>query len=106
MIVGLRTDTFQFYDKGVAGNLAAYGKATPPPYDLSTFPTSLPLQVWTGGIDASADPIDLTAALAELPSSNREVHGLANYGHADFVFGYMSYVDLYPTLVNFLHAHV
>ncbi|CAM6096442.1 unnamed protein product [Calypogeia fissa] len=95
---GFRSDTFQFYSRGSLDN--------PPKYDLTTFPSDLPQQFWTGGVDALAGPTDVSKLLAELPSSNNmQVNTLPDYGHIDFIFGITAYRDVYPDSITFLLSH-
>ncbi|CAM6090347.1 unnamed protein product [Calypogeia fissa] len=101
-----RSNSFQFYDKGTTpGNLAAYGQSQPPSYDLLAFPSSLPLQIWSGGLDGLADPTDVASLLGKLPNSNLEAHHLASYGHFDFVIGTQSCLDIYPYVMQFFQAN-
>lgn len=106
MIAGYRGQSFQYYDKGLIGNLAAYGQLQPPTYGLSSFPSSLPVQIWSGGLDGLADPSDVASLLGQLPSANVEAHYLSNYGHLDFIMGTQAYSDIYPSLMAFLQGHV
>ncbi|CAM6100351.1 unnamed protein product [Calypogeia fissa] len=100
-----RSDLFQKYDKGPINNLLSYGQLEPPLYDLSTFPTSFPVQIFTGGIDGLADPVDTQWTLSNLPSGlNKEVLNFPNYGHLDFMIGYNAYVDIYPSVLSFLSS--
>ncbi|CAM6090346.1 unnamed protein product [Calypogeia fissa] len=96
-----RWNTFKFYARGLLGGIFD----NPPKYDLRTFPTSLPIQLWTGDMDGLADPIDVETLLNMLPSSNREVNNLPNYGHVDFTYGTNAYKDVYPKLITFLIQH-
>jgi len=41
-------NTFTMYDWGRQGNLKEYGQVTPPKYDLSKMPPSLPVALFTG----------------------------------------------------------
>jgi pimeloyl-ACP methyl ester carboxylesterase len=98
-----RSGLFQKYDKGPFGNLFAYGQVTPPVYDLSSFPTSFPVQIFSGGRDGLADPEDFQNLLSSLPAGlNKEVHNFPNYGHLDFMIGDNAYLDIYPLILSFL----
>ncbi|CAM6121296.1 unnamed protein product [Calypogeia fissa] len=103
---GLNRGNFAFFDKGAHDNIETYGQPTAPDYDLTKFPADLPMQYWTGGIDAVADPKDAAYLLSVLPNSNREVNTLNKYGHLDFILGYNAYLDIYPKLIQFLTALV
>ncbi|CAM6090344.1 unnamed protein product [Calypogeia fissa] len=93
-----RSNTFQFYSRGFLHN--------PPKYDLTTFPSDLPQQWWAGGVDALADPTDVSKLLAELPRSNNiQLNTLPDYGHIDFIFGVTAYIDVYPDIMTFLLSH-
>ncbi|CAM6121294.1 unnamed protein product [Calypogeia fissa] len=103
---GLNRGNFAKYDMGAVNNTKAYGQPTAPNYDVTTFPADLPMLYVTGGIDAIADPKDVAYLLSLLPSSNRVVFPLSNYGHTDPIFGYHAWVDVYPKLIEFLSACV
>ncbi|CAM6121292.1 unnamed protein product [Calypogeia fissa] len=103
---GLNRGNFAKFDMGADQNNKTYGQPTAPNYDVTKFPADLPMLYVTGGIDAIADPKDVAYLLSLLPSSNRTVFPLSNYGHTDPIFGYHAWVDLYPKLIEFLSAYV
>jgi len=89
------------YDYGEAGNLARYGLPTPPEYDLSKIPDSLPMvtyfirirtipylfrlhqMMFSGGKDVLADPEDVKRLAAKLPQ-NVVWTEIPDYAHLDF----------------------
>lgn len=105
-IAGYRSQLFQSYDKGSVANMLSYGQLSPPLYDLSSFPTSFPVQIFFGGVDGLADPTDSQLTLSGLPSGlNKEIHNIPDYGHLDFIIGYQAHVDVYPLVASFLSTH-
>jgi lysosomal acid lipase/cholesteryl ester hydrolase len=80
---GVRTGTFEKFDYGAKGNQAHYGQPTPPQYDLSKFPTSLPTALFCGSVDYLADPTDVQILLQKLPVSPIYVHyETSTFSHA------------------------
>ncbi len=64
-----------------------YGTSTPPQYDLGAIPSSLPIAIFSGGLDYLADPTDVERLLAELPSGNVIYHNnQPDYAHLDFTW--------------------
>jgi len=98
---GVRSRTFRRYDYGAAGNTLHYGQSTPPPYELSKYPTTLPLVLVTGGIDGLADPNDVKILLSQLPSTLQPtiIHR-DDYGHLDPLLGDASYRLTYPDVLQ------
>jgi pimeloyl-ACP methyl ester carboxylesterase len=95
----VRDNTFAKYDYGLAGNLLHYGQITPPPYPIKDFPATLPLVLFTGGIDGLADPSDVAKLLKDLPV-NHTVINIPNYGHLDPLLGYNAHQIIYPTILE------
>lgn len=83
---GVRTDKFEMYDYGTAGNKQHYGQSTPPQYELSKIDPSLPIYLYSGGNDILADPTDVKRLVDSLPT-NKANFGwkvIPDYAHLDF----------------------
>jgi len=103
---GVRSNKFQKYDYGTAGNVQHYGQPTPPQYSFSNYPTTLPTVLVTGGVDGLADPSDVKKILSEVPaSSNVVVINRDDYGHLDPLLGYDAYQLTYPSLLGLLNQY-
>ncbi len=94
------------YDYGTSGNYEHYNRftpfrcrfllinwsfdrsPTPPVYDISKFPTSVPVALFSGGKDALADPTDVSQLVHELPNVV-EWDVIVDYAHLDFVCYYL-----------------
>ncbi|KAG0631120.1 hypothetical protein M758_1G228500 [Ceratodon purpureus] len=100
----IRRGTFAKYDYGILGNLQHYLSLSPPDYDLTIIPESLPLWMASGGNDALADPVDVIRTIEQLRSTP-EVIVLPEYGHIDFVLSIQAKEDLYDSMIAFFRAH-
>jgi len=97
----IRSGTFAKYDYGPLGNQYKYGQSTPPNYNLENFPTTVPLCLFTGGIDGLADPTDVQRLKNELPMNTTTcVVTVPNYGHLDPLLGYNATQQIYPILLQ------
>lgn len=47
----IRSKTFRKFDYGAKGNQQHYGQPTPPEYDVSKWPASLPIALFCGSLD-------------------------------------------------------
>jgi len=99
---GVRTDTFQMFDFGHAGNIKKYGQPTPPVYDLNKFPKNLPTALFTGGIDALADPTDVARLRQILNDPIEFVYNRPDYGHLDPLVGDDNEKLIYPLILSLL----
>jgi len=61
------------FDFGAKENVIKYGTPYPPQYDLSKWPTSLPVALFAGSLDALGDPQDTQLLLQQLPVSATEI---------------------------------
>ncbi|KAL3698813.1 hypothetical protein R1sor_012889 [Riccia sorocarpa] len=101
----VRQGTFEMYDYGKLGNLLRYFRFSPPAYDLSKIPKSLPIWMSWGGNDALADPVDVAHTMEELPSKPELVY-VEDYGHIDFILSTRAKADVYDSLVAFFRAQL
>jgi lysosomal acid lipase/cholesteryl ester hydrolase len=99
----VRSGRFCKYDYGFFGNLDKYSSLTPPEYDISAIPASLPILLAHGGNDALADPEDVNILISSLPGTP-EVLNLPNYAHGDFVMGTTARSDVYTQVLKFFQA--
>jgi len=89
---------------GKKGNLQHYNQSTPPSYNLSDFPKSLPLALFCGGEDYLADPQDVQTLLSLLPISPF-VHYEPQYAHLDPLIGTNAYQRIYPIVLDLLQQY-
>ncbi|EGG23596.1 hypothetical protein DFA_05730 [Cavenderia fasciculata] len=90
---------YQKFDYGTKGNLAHYGQATPPQYNISAF--NAPVIIFYGSNDYLADPVDVQWLIPQLPTLlyNKYIQG---YSHLDFVWGENAYLDVYQEVTQYL----
>ncbi|CAN1192490.1 Triacylglycerol lipase 1 [Linum perenne] len=96
----IRKGTFAQYDYGKLKNLKQYGQASPPVFDLSLIPDSLPLWMGYGGLDGLADIDDMQHTLKELLCKTELLY-LENYGHIDFLLSVKAKEDVYDHILAF-----
>ncbi|CAM6099703.1 unnamed protein product [Calypogeia fissa] len=102
----IRTNTFSKFDYGVIGNIENYGRFTPPAYNLSSFPPSLPLMIVQGGQDSLADPSNVQALLTLLGTKVTTLFYIERYAHGDFIVSTTANVDVYPSIMGFVQNHL
>lgn len=101
----VQTNRYQMYDYGsAAANQKAYGQPTPPLYDLTKFPKTLPTAVYTGGLDELADPIDTAYLISQLPVKPKVVN-IPTYSHIDFVWALDANKLVYDSVVAFMQKY-
>ncbi|KAG8048041.1 hypothetical protein GUJ93_ZPchr0008g12127 [Zizania palustris] len=89
-------------------NVARYGQADPPTYDMSAIPVGFPLFLSYGGRDALSDPADVGLLLDDLRRGHDRGDGLTvqyleQFAHADFVIGVCAKDYVYNDVISFLH---
>ncbi|KAK8916118.1 Triacylglycerol lipase 2 [Platanthera zijinensis] len=93
------------YNYGSGGaNTEKYGQSTPPLYNLSNIPNSLPMYLSYGGRDSLSDSKDVGHLLEDLKlhdSDKLSVHYVENYAHADFVMGITAKQMVYDSMTAF-----
>ncbi|KAF8739179.1 hypothetical protein HU200_013898 [Digitaria exilis] len=85
-------------------NIASYGQADPPAYDMSSIPASFPLFLAYGGRDSLADPDDVRLLLDDLRGHDRDklaVLYLDRFAHLDFVIGVCARDYVYKDMFAF-----
>jgi pimeloyl-ACP methyl ester carboxylesterase len=99
----------QYYDWGsAAANRKHYGQPTPPFYDLTKIPTTLPIHLFAGQHDALGDPVDVAAlfsVLSQRPGndpSRLTLVEVPRYTHMDFVWGVHAHTAVYEPVVKIL----
>jgi len=102
---GVRLNAFQHMDWGREKNIQKYGQPTPPPYDLSKFPPSLPYALFTGGEDYLADAEDVKHLLSLLPRKPDLVVYEPKFSHVDYVLSYKANQQIYPQVLSLLAKH-
>jgi lysosomal acid lipase/cholesteryl ester hydrolase len=99
----VRTGGFGLYDYGYLGNLLNYHSVSPPQYDLSAIPASLPILLAHGGNDTLSDPDDV-ANLISLLQGVPEVLYLPEYAHGDFIIGFTAGTQVYSHILAFFEG--
>jgi gastric triacylglycerol lipase len=98
-------NTFTMYDWGRQGNLKEYGQVTPPKYDLSKMPPSLPVALFTGTNDYLATPADVARLKKELRPPAVYEHNEASYSHIDFLWATNAYQQIYPAILQLIQKY-
>jgi len=99
-----RYGTYAKYDYGRAGNEKHYNQPTPPQYDLTKFPKTLPLALFSGGQDYLGDPRDFQFLLSQLPGTPM-VHYEAEYAHIDPLLAPNANQRIYPRVLELLQQY-
>lgn len=97
----VRTGRFAKYDYGWVGNLRRYLRLSPPEYDLRRIPSSIPMLVAYGGMDALSDPLDVHRLCADLPNAPHTLY-VPQYAHGDFILGKTAKAEVYDKVAQFL----
>lgn len=95
----IRSMLFRRFDHGISGNLAAYGQAFPPLYNLLRVTT--PTHMYYGTNDWMVTPVDslmLSTALPNLRFLYLVPHVFWN--HMDFVWGLSARTLVYRPMLN------
>ncbi|KAK8964744.1 Triacylglycerol lipase 2 [Platanthera guangdongensis] len=105
IFLAFRDGVLRKYDYGSGGaNTKKYGQHTPPLYNLSNIPNSLPMYLSYGGRDSLSDTKDVGHLLEDLKlhdSDKLSVHYVENYAHADFVMGITAKQMVYDSMTAF-----
>ncbi|OAY76708.1 Triacylglycerol lipase 2, partial [Ananas comosus] len=91
------------YGRGEA-NIEYYGQSTPPIYNMSNIPKSLPLFLSYGGQDSLSDVRDVELLLDDLKFHEGDkltVQFVKDYAHADFVMGVSAKRIVYDAVIAF-----
>jgi pimeloyl-ACP methyl ester carboxylesterase len=97
------SNNFQMHDFGPTINIEFYHQLTPPMYNLSAYPATLPTVLVSGGVDALADPTDVARLVAELPAAAVIEHiNVPNYAHMDFCWGLDAHYRIYPQILQYI----
>jgi lysosomal acid lipase/cholesteryl ester hydrolase len=103
----VRDGVLQKYDYVLPSrNIASYGWAEPPAYNMSNIPADFPLFLSYGGLDALADPTDVRILLDDLRGHHPDkltVQYLEHFAHLDFVMGVCAKDYVYEDVIAFLH---
>lgn len=103
----VRSDVFQKYDFGSAKkNMEKYNQTTPPLYDLSRIPASLPVALFSGGHDYLAPPYDVMKIVSQLPRGSLvHTEQQDTYAHADFILAGDAQQLMYPAIFKLLNKY-
>ncbi|XP_020962856.1 triacylglycerol lipase 2 isoform X2 [Arachis duranensis] len=101
----IRQGTIAMFDyMNIDENTRHYGRPTPPVYDMTRIPNSLPLYLSYGGADALSDVKDVQRLLETLDDHDGDklvVQYRNDYAHADYVMGENAKRDIYEPLISF-----
>ncbi|KAI4308410.1 hypothetical protein L6164_031489 [Bauhinia variegata] len=101
----IRTGKIAMYDYGdQQQNMAHYGRASPPLYDMTSIPNDFPLFLSYGGKDTLSDVIDVQVLLDDLKDHERDKLVAAfveEYAHIDFVRGVNARQVVYEPMMAF-----
>lgn len=103
---GILVDTFQKYDFGSEEeNIAHYGQAIPPLYDLGNL--RVPTALFAGGHDYLADPKDVQKILNEAPADKIVLFDeVETYAHLDYTWGYDANVNVYAKVLDVIAQYI
>jgi len=99
-----RYGTFRKYDYGSKGNQQHYNQTEPPAYDLTKFPRSLPVALFSAGQDYLGNPKDTQILLSQLPGTPL-VHYEADYAHLDPLLGFNANERIYSRVLDLLDQY-
>jgi len=104
---GVRTNKFQKYDYGSATqNMKHYNQTTPPAYDLTKIPSSLPVALFSGTNDYLADTTDVVSISSKINSISLVENSITNgYAHGDFIMGVDATQFTYPKMFALLEKY-
>lgn len=99
---GVRDGTFGMYDYGANGNMQKYGQRFPPQFNLTNWPSQLPVALFAGSKDYLSDTKDVQTLISLLPKPF--VHYETNFGHLDFILG--SYTNkIFPHVLQYIQTY-
>ena len=101
----VKSGRFCKYDFGPEKNMALYGRATPPAYDLAR--VNVPTVVFSGGNDRLADAKDIRRLVREelRPDILLDWIHIGEYAHLDFTWGMDAPEKVYRPVLEFLRRH-
>ncbi|KAI4305728.1 hypothetical protein L6164_029076 [Bauhinia variegata] len=101
----IRSGKIAMYDYGdQEQNMAHYGQASPPLYDMTRIPNDFPLFLSYGGQDTLSDVKDVQVLLDNLKDHDKDklvVAFMEDYAHMDFVMGVNAKQVLYDNMMAF-----
>lgn len=104
LVAGIRSNNFSHYDYGnPVSNMQAYGRATPPAYNVEQIPSHLPILIIGGGRDWFAPPQGISLLLSQLQQQATLIN-LTNYAHYDLGFSARRETDMYLPILGFLEG--
>jgi len=101
----IQTGTNQMYDYGQEGNLQHYNQTTPPAYDVTQIPDSIPIALYSGGNDVLADPLDVLHLASLLGKKLVSWNIQPYFGHMDFVWGLKAPTHVYPSIIELIRKY-
>ncbi|KAL3653814.1 hypothetical protein CASFOL_003495 [Castilleja foliolosa] len=105
----VRNGILSKFDYGnVYENIAHYGVASPPLYNLTNIPTDFPLFISHGGQDTLSDAEDVALLLGNLKAHDRDklqVQFIEQYAHVDFIMALNANELVYNHIIDFFRKH-
>ncbi|XP_050231371.1 triacylglycerol lipase 2-like [Mercurialis annua] len=105
----VRDGVLEKYNYGnPAFNMVHYGEMSPPIYNLSNIPQTLPIFISYGGQDALSDVPDVQQLLDSFRSHDVDrltIQYVKEYGHADFIMGVNAKDLVYNQVYSFFMHH-
>ncbi|KAG0587758.1 hypothetical protein KC19_2G189200 [Ceratodon purpureus] len=99
---GIRTNNFAYYDYGSsARNMQAYGRPTPPVYNVGRIPRRMPILIIAGGRDWYSPSQGIRLLLSQLQQQAILIN-LTNYAHYDLEFSVRRETDMYVPILRYL----
>lgn len=95
---GILGAPFAHYDYGTDGNMAKYGQATAPLYNLSSMTVRTAL--FAGSHDYLADPKDVGRMIEELPADKVVFSDTTNLAHLDYVWAPSAATEVYGKVIQ------
>ncbi|XP_061857031.1 lysosomal acid lipase/cholesteryl ester hydrolase [Colius striatus] len=93
---------FQAYDYGSKENMKKYNQSSPPVYEIEKI--SMPIAVWSGGLDKFADPKDMAKLLPRISNLIYHEH-FPHWGHLDFVLGLDATEKMYRKIIELIRKY-
>lgn len=94
---------YQQYNYELFGNLAKYGRFTPPVYDLRR--VNIPVAIWYGDSDWLSSTVDVDRLASVLPDVIEKYLIPVHWNHLDFIWAKNARSILYDRMVNVMQRN-
>ncbi|KYR00533.1 carboxylic ester hydrolase [Tieghemostelium lacteum] len=100
---GVTLKQFQMFDYGPVINIQKYQSIYPPIYDLTQFPSTVKIALYSGTLDELADPIDVKQLVSLLPTSSiLNWMIIDDYAHLDYVWALDAHQIIYTDILSIM----